>query len=252
MFGNLLNKFVNIFFKKPKYYKIYSGPLSGKYIFIAPRHGIKKVLGTYERDQVEFLHNKISGGDVCLDVGAHVGYITLAMRNFCGENGAVYAFEPIVENCECIKKSVKKNAYKNVEVYSVALGDKPQQAEAHIFADSGMINLKDSGFVNYENGISGTFYIETFDNFAFKNNINKLDFIKIDVEGYESKVLEGSKISVKKFMPKILLEIHNEENYTKCIGFLNELGYKQIRELSGKPITTTSKFEKITHIYAEN
>ena len=68
----------------------------------------------------------------------------------------------------------------------------------------------------------------TLDTFVKKNNINKLDFIKIDVEGHEYKVVKSSIYTLKKFSPILLIELikKNNNNFYKIIKLLNKLNFK--------------------------
>ncbi len=66
----------------------------------------------------------------------------------------------------------------------------------------------------------------TIDEFFNENNIQRIDFIKVDVEGAEEKVLEGAMSVLRKLSTKIFLSIHSEKNYKECKKLLDDLGYK--------------------------
>ncbi len=246
----IYNYLINTAFSEPRNYKVMSGPIKDTFICLAPRHGIKKILGSYEPEIVNLMTQKIGVGDACIDVGAHVGYITMVMRKLVGVEGEVYAFEPIKENCECIERSVVKNNYKNVTVLNYGLGEKNQEMSAHVFNDSNMVNFSDSGFKNYsDDKNSDTFIVKTLDSVDEIVGLQRLNFIKIDAEGYESKIIEGARGVLQRFGPKLLIEVHNADNFNKLKTLLPEIGYS-LFDLHGVQIKSDASFEGIIHILA--
>ena len=70
---------------------------------------------------------------------------------------------------------------------------------------------------------------ETLDSFVKNYNLNKIDFIKIDVEGHELNVLEGAVTTLKKFKPSMLIEIeqrHHNKNIDHIFSFISSFGYE--------------------------
>lgn len=225
------------------------GPLKGTYIYTTPRHGIKKILGNYEERILEAIKANVIKGDTCIDIGAHIGFMTLYMSLLAGEKGTVLAYEPIKECFDFINNSIKKNKINNTQAFNIALGNKKATGKAHVFEDSGMANFNDSGFVTYtEEQKTQTFKIDTLDSVEVK--LPKVDFIKIDVEGYEANVLEGAKNVIRKHSPTFLIEVHNQDNYDRVFEILSDSKYT-IRSLAGKKLTKNFKLSDITHIIAK-
>ena len=104
-----MKNYYNKFFNTPRFFTILSGPLLGYKIFMAPRHGYKKILGIYEIKIVKTIKNNIKKGDICIDLGSHVGYITLLLSKLSGKKGSVVAIEPVIECCTLLKNTIKKN-----------------------------------------------------------------------------------------------------------------------------------------------
>jgi len=143
---------------------------------LPPNFGLRRLRGAL---------GKFNGRKSAVDIGAHKGIWTKVMM---GEFERVYSFEPVKENFDVLKEI-------NFCSYQIALGDKA--------GSGGMIPGENTGMWHLTKDINsmGT-NIEMLDSY----NLTEIDFIKIDVEGYELHVLEGAKVTVNKYKPAILLE----------------------------------------------
>jgi len=156
--------------------------------------------GPYENDSV-FLEL----GDVVVDAGANVGIFTFWAAKKVGENGRVFAFEPFQEVNKILSDSLEYNEYqgKNIEVVPCALGE-----------DNGDLTL------NYQNDDLGGSKIGKkanlvkvsqirLDDFIEKKGIDRVDFIKMDIEGMEREALKGASKTIAKFKPKLAVCIYH-------------------------------------------
>lgn len=242
---------MNILFSKPKFYKVLTGPAKGIFLFMALRTGLKKFLGNYEKSQTNFMVRVISQGDYCFDLGSHIGYFTMLFAKLVGEDGLVFSFEPIKEGYEFQKRSVEKNNFHNIKIFNFAVGDENKDQKAYVFSDSGMAHFDKSILGLDEDHESDVFQIRRLDDISEVKNIKKLDFMKIDIEGFEYKALKGGYETIKKHRPKMLIEIHSRENYDGVFSMLEDLGYK-IFDLSWHKLEADTKFAKqVFHIYAK-
>lgn len=246
LFG-IYNAFLNKHLNNPIYFKSIYGPLKGTYICMAPKHGLKKILGTYEPDIARVIQNNVDSGNTCIDVGSHIGYFTLYMRKLVGDNGRVFAFEPLKEGCELTNKSIEKNKYTNVTALQLGLAEQDTTRDAHVFDDSSMANFLDSGFVTYSEKNVHKIKLAKLDTIYGENKADSLDFIKIDVEGYELNVIKGGIETIKRFKPKMLIEIHNLNNFKELYNILCKLEYS-FEYLSGKPLNPDDIPQKIFHV----
>lgn len=130
----------------------------------------------------------IREGDIVFDAGACMGIFACLAGFAAGEKGRVYAFEPLKEYAEIARKNVALNDLRNVLVVEKALGDKP-----------GMVHMDGCSVT----GEGGSIPITTLDAFIQENNLERLDFLKMDVEGFERKVLRGGMNSLKKYKPRM-------------------------------------------------
>ena len=150
--------------------------------------------GTYERFGVH-----VQREDVVIDCGANVGLFSI----FCNTKGIkkVYAFEPVQENLDILKRTVElNNPEKNIVIVNKGLSNVNDTVKISI---SGVA----SSIINNENLECNFEFIEVvkLDDFIEENNIQKVDFIKADIEGAERLMLEGAKRTLKKFKPKLAI-----------------------------------------------
>lgn len=152
---------------------------------------------TFEGEESEFKNKywNIQAGDVVFDIGASYGGYTLP----AGIQGAyVYSFEP--------ERSVFLDLYTNIFL---------NHCQGNCFAfDNGFwscldtIDMKDYAPHWPKECITGKYRMDTIDNFICQKNIEKLTWIKIDVEGAEEHVVQGGLQSIKKYAPKLIIECH--------------------------------------------
>src|SRR3989344_1198701 len=144
------------------------------------------VFGVYEKTLVSTIKTYIKKGDVVCDIGAHDGYHTLIMSKAVGKRGKVYAFEPDPGNFSLLKRNVENNNIKNVILIKEAVSDKCGTVKLYQNPN----NRSDNGIIGKHNGYS---FIKvetiTLDRFFAKNN--KVDFIKMDIQGAEPLAFKG-------------------------------------------------------------
>ena len=168
--------------------------------------------GTYEKSEAKVMEEKIKGGNIVVDVGANIGLHTLNMARIVGNTGQVFAFEPDPSNFKILGKNVKVNNYKNIILEQKAVGDKHGRATLYQSDDPGRHRIfpqtKAKGQVQVELTSLDKYFIDS-------NLVDKINFIKIDVEGLEFSVLKGMKNILKnnkkikilfEFMPKNIME----------------------------------------------
>lgn len=154
-------------------------------------------------DQYDTHYSKIKG-KVVIDVGANVGVFSIYAAILNAKK--VYAFEPVPETYMMLKENIKLNNLENVIIpINKALGDK-EKVEIMYYSNIGdggtTLNLSKIKYLN-EKVIKKSIkvMITTLDNFVKQNKIPKVDFIKMDVEGYEENILLGAKETIKKWKP---------------------------------------------------
>jgi len=171
--------------------------------------------GTYEELESKIMEEKIEMGNIVVDVGANIGLHTLNMARIVGKTGQVFAFEPDPSNFEILKKNVKINNYRNIILEQKAVGDKHGRTTLYQSDHPGKHRI----FPQTEQAKSQVqVELTNLDNYFDSDMIDKINFIKIDVEGLEFNVLKGMKNILKNSKKiKILFEFMPEN--TMEVGF---------------------------------
>lgn len=147
----------------------------------------------------------LKSGYTAIDIGANYGFITMAMGKSVGEGGRVLSFEPVTDIFAILKSSISKNRLDNTCIALqnfVGRSDQP-------------------GFISLDQIIE-------------ERQIDRIDFIKIDVDGGDYDVLLGASKSLKRFHPNLIVEI--SQNQQEIFDFIQSLGYKYILDMSGKEV----------------
>lgn len=161
--------------------------------------------------ELRLIEKSLKPGDVALDIGANMGLMSLFMARAVGEKGKVYAFEPDRENVSLFKKNMAANGfYDNVSIFQQAIAEKSGKLKLFLSDYSiGDHRIYDP-FPLIENLPKGNVYdhlnrdrresveIEavSVDDFMHGHG-NKVDFVKIDVQGAEGGVIRGMTETIK-------------------------------------------------------
>jgi FkbM family methyltransferase len=155
--------------------------------------------GIYERRFLEFLERRIRSGGAMLDVGANIGNHALYLRKRFDE---VHCFEPNPTVVARLNENVALNGAENVHVHAVGLGSERGELPFHEVED----NLSVSRFSLEAGAADRMLPITTGDEWVEENQIRDVNYIKIDVEGFEGEVLKGLRRTVERFQPLITAE----------------------------------------------
>ena len=157
-------------------------------------------------------------GDIVADIGVFYGDSSIYWSKV--KQARVIAFEALTSNFLVLKENIDLNNA-SIKAYNVALGDGNNIRASE---DGKMLSTDTGGD-----------YIQTkrLDDFSF----DRLDLIKIDVEGFEESVLQGSLNTLAKFQPKIIIETHSKNLGIKCNDLIVKQGYvlERVIKASVKP-----------------
>jgi len=175
------------------------------------------------------IHNHCPAGGVAIDVGANYGEWTLQMARAVGPAGRVIAFEPVARLSDSMDKTLAVNGLKNATVIRKAASNGAGEVSfTHNQDHSGKSGIGvDAGADQSE---SLTIPATPLDAVAEEQNLDRLDFLKIDVEGHEFEVLEGARATLERFGPALVLEAGNEaaEARAKIADLLQSCGYTPV------------------------
>ncbi|MBC8337547.1 MAG: FkbM family methyltransferase [Alphaproteobacteria bacterium] len=143
-----------------------------------------------------------------MDVGANMGDWALPMAKAVGATGRVIAFEPVPYMADALAKTFQINGFSSSVVSLKALSDSIGEAAFTIAQKEGdLLNVRCSGLgIDLEGGHQTTVATTTLDAFCKEENIDRLDFIKIDVESHEAAVIQGGACAIERFQPAIVFE----------------------------------------------
>lgn len=202
-------------------------------------------LETYEPDLTFFLKEVLTRKGSFVDVGAHIGRFSVLMAK---QGWKVYSFEPVGINFKALEDNLKlNNAYENAKIFNVGLGDNNEQKDIHY---DRMAMGEASVYKNERSNESVSVKIVRFD-FLFKDYTEFIEpcLLKVDVEGFEQKVISGMKDFIKEKKPLLILELWKEQS-AELIQFLKSEGYERlhifwfIRSKHIKEIEEMNKFYK--------
>jgi FkbM family methyltransferase len=166
---------------------------------------------TYEAENFELLGKSCKPGAVIIDIGAHIGLFSVIAAQVTGKSGKVFAFEPAPSTFALLQKTVVINHEEQViETHQKAVGKETGKITFFISDDkadnsNSLVKYKEDRLLH---GIDVA--VTTIDNFVQEKNINRLDFIKIDVEGAEYDTLQGAVHTLKNLKPVCIVAIHPE------------------------------------------
>jgi len=209
--------------------------------------GISKELlftGVHEELATKVLQKEVSSGMTVIDIGANLGYYALLEASIVGEEGQVYALEPVPANFNILLKNIKVNGYTNIKAYCKAVSSKSGTSTIALTDASNwgsMLDIKAQVVSEYMKQkmhklTRQIIEIDTvnLDDFVEQEGINQINLIRMDIEGYEVEVIKGMLKTLKNTPSplKLFFEIHNKvfNNPEITIGPLLEqllnLGFK--------------------------
>jgi FkbM family methyltransferase len=184
-------------------------------------------------------------GGVMFDLGANFGYYAITIASALQGDCQIYAFEPNPSTLQRFKRNVSLNDIRGLHLMEMGLSDAPGYAlVVETPAHSGAAYLRQTSL----SGIAVT----TLDLFCQQNMIDRLDLIKMDVEGAELRALHGGIATFKRFRPGLLIELNPEtferEGYSvrDIVVFLEDLGY-EIYTVRGHTQITRDRLPKCSY-----
>lgn len=182
----------------------------------------------------------VKNGDVVIDAGANCGHLSIYYSKLVGKSGKIYAFEPDKFNIERINNNIKLNEElaTNIEIESLLLWNENKLID---FYESGTVGSSAVWIPDVSKCVKKEAI--RIDDWVKNNNINKLDFIKMDIEGAEIEALEGCEQTIKNLKPNFAIAsyhyVNEEQTYIKVEEFFKRINYpyKTVRFRKSEIIT---------------
>jgi FkbM family methyltransferase len=181
--------------------------------------------GTYEPHLTAVFERYCRPGTTVVDVGANLGYFSLLASKLVGPAGRVVALEPNSENCRLLLSSLRLNGTSNVDLLPVAADEAPGWAyyATHVGSNGGLVD--DDNLLSHFGTVVPTFRLDDLVN-------GKVDFLKMDVEGAEGRVVRGAARIIEKDRPIVTTELKEEmlqrvsgRSVADYLGYFGDLGY---------------------------
>jgi FkbM family methyltransferase len=200
---------------------------------------------------IYFLKNLVRPGDYCIDIGAHLGYFTIELSRICGNNGHVYAIEPMTKFFNTLKAIIDSRNLKNITLYPYAMGGDSA------FVEMGIPRVNNVKKFAYARVMRSSTFLEYVESEKVKNvygdelfrDLPRVDFIKCDVEGLELMVLKSFVEVIGKHKPVILCELSDPQERETILSLLNPFSYRlyYLENKKLKELTPDSAVAPVSH-----
>jgi FkbM family methyltransferase len=183
---------------------------------------------------------KVKSKDVVVDAGANCGHLSVFFSKLVGKEGRVYAFEPDKFNIERINnnRDVNRDLFDNIKIEELLLWNENKWID---FNEAGTVGSSAVWIADGDNCVQKE--AVRMDDWVIKNNITKLDFIKMDIEGAEIEALDGCVKTIEKLKPNFAIAsyhiVNGEATYVKVEAFFKKMNYpyKTVRFRKNEIIT---------------
>lgn len=212
-------------------------------------------LGEYEKAELKTLDIFLKEDSTFIDLGANIGLYTLYASRLVGKKGHVISFEPFKENYKTLIKNISLNECSNILAENLAISKKNEIINLYWNVEDRNLGMVSTTY-NIKNSKSEIANAVSLDYYFKKNNIGRIDFIKIDIEGFEYQALLGMKEILSNYNPILLIEILPEKgsselsNAFRIANFLKEFNYiKYYIDDSGKSLKKENGLNRYNFLF---
>ena len=182
----------------------------------------------YEESMLMDIKSRVPEDSVIIDVGAYIGNHSTFFAQHC--KAKVFSIEPNREAFDLLEKNIQLNGLQNkITLLNYGIGKRPGKGS---IVGGSEDNL---GMRQLEGDVEGEVVIETIDHLF--SELNRVDVIKIDVEGMEMDVLQGAADILKKHKPLLYIETTTDDNLHLIYSFLKKFNYKSLQQFNATPTT---------------
>lgn len=193
-------------------------------------------LGRYYDQEIQLaLCALLRPGDTCVDIGANVGHFAALAAHLVGPSGRVLAFEPNPDCFARLEWLQRENALAQLELFPVALGDRPDRAALHLLGGDTILGTLAPGTAPAEERRGTVEVAVEQGDTVLGPRLPEEALIKIDVEGYEMQVLRGLAATIAARRPRLIVEMSAENlaragsGCAELAEFLRAHGYRAFR-----------------------
>lgn len=232
------------FVMKTPHYRLVAHPVKGTLTRAVIRRG------AWERELTDVFVRYVKPGAMMVDAGANFGHFALVASRLAGPGGLIFAFEPDPKTFALLTENIALLDHANVAAVAAGLSDKP--GELALCEDAG--NPGGHSFAT-ENvraaGASTRVPVHMLDEFLARHAPGRrLDLLKIDVQGFEAKLIAGAKATIARDHPTIFCEVSPDlmrnvgDDFALLLRYFEGEGYRVLNtSLEGAPEVTFAQAE---------
>jgi FkbM family methyltransferase len=208
------------------------------------------IAGCTEPNELAFLDGLLVPGMVFIDAGANDGLFTMFASQRIGQEGKVWAFEPSEREFARLEQNLTLNQLQNVRPFRVALAERDGEEDLAVagYEHEGQNTLGVFVYEGVKLARTERVTIRKLDELVREEKLSKVDVMKLDVEGAEHRVLEGSREVLTRFRPVVLFEVFDAalqkqgSSRDKLLELFRSLSYKLLifDSRSGQPAPAPS------------
>ncbi|MGI8773561.1 MAG: FkbM family methyltransferase [Actinomycetota bacterium] len=192
-------------------------PVSGfdLVLSIDMRSATQRIYSTAKHEEqyvVDFLTQQVRPGGYALDIGAFIGFYTILLGSLVGHEGRVWAFEPVPECARRVETNASLNGLSHVRVETAAVSNINGETTLTLGIDPSSGHIGPTSSLARP-GSKGSLPVAVcrIDDYVVQHPFDRLDLVKIDVEGAEVAALEGMHETLRSFRPTLLVEVNDTE-----------------------------------------
>jgi FkbM family methyltransferase len=206
-------------------------------------------LQTFETRELAFAEGFFRPGMTVLDIGAHQGLYTLLAARCVRPSGRVFSFEPSPRERRALRLNLAINFCDNVAIQPLALGSNEATADLYVVDEynTGYNSLRPPNVPQPTRAVPVK--VDTLDHWLAEKHIDRVDFIKLDVEGAELSVLRGASKSLVLLRPVLLVEVAQIRTSAwgyhaiEIVRFMQNIGYEWFQILDGGKLGPVSQID---------
>ncbi len=189
--------------------------------------------GYWEKSGTDLFISCLVKGGMIVDAGANFGHYSLTAANCIGPEGLIFAFEPHRETFHHLQDNCRLQNTENIRAIEAGLGEREDRIPFYSDVENPGGHSFCEAAIRKTAGLAREVAIHPLDSFLMKNAPSrKLNVLKIDVQGFEAKVLLGARGSIREYKPYVFCEItpltllESGSSHEELIGFFRNLDYR--------------------------
>lgn len=203
-------------------HRVWDGPLRGARIVTSWHDYPAGILGRTEKDLLRWFESNVRQGETWLDIGAHYGYTAIALSRLVGRSGRVFAFEPMLTTAGYLTKTRDVNALRQLTIIPMGLGTPEESVvSVELPVERGMADSTIKGGFHESILVAGLDWLWP----RIGGEKQRIDGVKIDVQGMEISVLRGMTELLVRDHPKLVVELHAGVDRQEFLEVLRASGY---------------------------